>query len=138
MGNRIKRIGLIALAFASLLFLTLGASLNANLAQWKAPSSADKLKNPSKGNASAIENGKELYGQMCGICHGDEGEGDGMGGMSLNPKPTDLTLKSFQSQSDGAIFWKITEGRSPMASYKSILTDEQRWQLVNFIKTFKK
>jgi len=138
MGNRIKRIGLIALVFASLLFLTLGGSLNANLAEWKAPTSADKLKNPAKGNAEATEKGEELYGQMCGICHGDEGEGDGIGGMSLNPKPTDFTLESFQSQSDGAIFWKITEGRSPMASYKSILTEEQRWQLVNFIKTFKK
>jgi mono/diheme cytochrome c family protein len=37
---------------------------------------------------------------------------------------------------DGEIFWKMTEGRKPMPSFKKQLTDEQRWQLVNFLRTF--
>ena len=36
---------------------------------------------------------------------------------------------------DGEIYWKITEGRKPMPSFKNQLSDEQRWQLVNFLRT---
>jgi len=43
-----------------------------------------------------------------------------------------------QNQSDGAIYWKITNGNPPMASYKETLTEEQRWQLVNYIRELKR
>ncbi len=106
--------------------------------KWEAPASADNLKNPFKGNADATAKGKKTFKQMCAICHGDKGKGDGMAGMSLKPKPSNFTLEKVQSQSDGAIFWKMTEGRTPMASYKDILKEEQRWELVNYIRTLKK
>jgi len=105
---------------------------------WKAPASANKLKNSVKGNATATAAGKKIYTQMCAICHGNKGKGDGMAGMSLNPRPTNFTTNKVQSQTDGAIYWKITEGRAPMASYKTALKSNQRWQLVNYIRTFKK
>ena len=75
---------------------------------------------------------------MCAICHGNYGKGDGMAGSSLTPRPTNFTISKVQAQSDGALYWKLTEGRAPMASYKTILKKEQRWQLVNYIRTFKK
>lgn len=106
--------------------------------EWKAPASADKITNPLKGNTTAAEEGKKIYKQMCAICHGNTGKGDGMAGMSLNPRPTNFTTEKVQSQTDGAIYWKLTEGRPPMASYKNILKEEQRWQLVNYIRTLKK
>jgi len=105
---------------------------------WIAPECANQLKNPVKGDESATTQGKKLYNQLCFICHGDKGKGDGMAGMSLNPRPTDLTSKGVQAQTDGAIYWKITEGRPPMASYKESLSNEKRWQLVNYIRTLKK
>jgi len=105
---------------------------------WKAPASAEKLTNPMKGNDDATKKGEELYGQMCAICHGDDGEGDGMAGGNLNPPPTDFTSDITQKQSDGALFWKLTEGKAPMASYKSMLSEEKRWQLVNYIRSLKK
>lgn len=105
---------------------------------WVAPKSADAVKNPLKGNVSATAEGKKLFAQMCAICHGNKGKGDGMAGMSLNPRPTNFTKESVQAQTDGAIYWKITEGRAPMASYKASLKDNQRWQLVNYIRTLKK
>ena len=71
------------------------------------------------------------------ICHGTKGAGNGVAGASLKPKPANFTLKEIQAQSDGAIFWKITEGRTPMAAYK-MLSDTQRWQLVSYIRTLKK
>lgn len=54
--------------------------------------------------------------------------------MALKPWPANLTKDLVQDQSDGALFWKITEGRTPMAAYKDVLTEEERWQLINFIR----
>jgi hypothetical protein len=67
-----------------------------------------------------------------------KGKGDGMGGAGLTPKPSNLTSDAVQSQTDGAIFWKITEGRTPMASYKASIPEKKRWQLVNYMRTLKK
>jgi mono/diheme cytochrome c family protein len=106
--------------------------------EWVVPASANNLKNPVKGNTEATEKGKKLYKQMCAICHGSKGKGDGVAGMSLTPRPSNFTSAKIQNQSDGAIYWKLTEGRAPMASYKQMLKDDQRWQLVNYIRTFKK
>lgn len=104
---------------------------------WVAPKSADNLKNPLTGNLNATNEGKKMFKQMCSICHGDKGKGDGMAGMTLKPRPSNFTTKKVQDQSDGAIFWKLTEGRAPMASYKKTLTETQRWQLVNYIRQLK-
>lgn len=105
--------------------------------KWVAPASADKIVNPLKGDANAAASGKKLYKVMCFVCHGPKGKGDGMGGAGLTPKPTDLTSKVVQAQSDGAIFWKITEGRTPMASYKSSIPEKKRWEIINYIRTLK-
>jgi mono/diheme cytochrome c family protein len=105
---------------------------------WVAPKDADNVKNPLAGNAAAVADGKTLYVANCGPCHGDKGKGDGPAAQGLNPKPADHTSVSVQSQSDGAIFWKLSEGRTPMPSYKKIFSDQQRWELVNFIRTLAK
>jgi mono/diheme cytochrome c family protein len=105
--------------------------------KWVAPASADKIVNPLKGDASAAASGKKTYKVLCMVCHGSKGKGDGMAGTGLTPKPADLTSEEVQSQTDGAIFWKITEGRAPMASYKSSIPERKRWELVNYIRTLK-
>lgn len=107
---------------------------------WVAPESANSLTNPLKGQADAVSAGKKLYTTYCAVCHGDRGKGDGIAAAGLNPKPADHTSAKVQSQSDGAIFWKITNGRAPiasMASYKNTLSETQRWQLVTYIRTLK-
>ena len=105
---------------------------------WKAPKSADKLKNPFINNKNAAEHGKKLFVQDCVTCHGKSGLGNGIAGSALNPKPANLTLKSVQSQSDGAIFWKISNGRNAMIPWKYTLSKNQRWQLVNYVRTLVK
>lgn len=117
------------------MFLLLSAMpVNKRFGDWKAPAEADRISNPLQGNAEASEAGKKIYVQFCVVCHGAKGKGDGIAGMSLNPKPANHTSQKVQAQSDGAIFWKITTGKPPMAAYKGILTDTQRWQLVNYIR----
>ncbi len=103
---------------------------------WYAPPVADKVLNPLLRNSISAAEGKKTYMQICVVCHGDKGKGDGIGGLALNPRPANFSSLKVQQQTDGAIYWKITEGRAPMASYKTILTEMQRWQLVNFIRTF--
>jgi mono/diheme cytochrome c family protein len=105
--------------------------------KWVAPTSADKIINPLKTDANAAASGKKLYKMMCFVCHGPKGKGDGMGGAGLTPKPTNLTSDAVQSQTDGALFWKISEGRSPMASYKTAIPENKRWEIINYIRTLK-
>jgi len=121
-------------ALAGVLIMLSTVRINKKTDEWKAPPEADKVSNPLKGNAAATDAGKKLYAQLCVVCHGDKGKGDGVAGISLNPRPANHASQKVQSQTDGAIFWKITSGRPPMAAYNSTLTEVQRWQLVNYIR----
>lgn len=105
---------------------------------WDAPKSANDMKNPFAGDVSAISQGKKMYNQMCAICHGRKGDGKGVGGVSLSPKPTNFLSLGVRNESDGAIFWKITEGKPPMAAYKELLNEDQRWKLVSYIRELEK
>jgi len=105
---------------------------------WVAPPSSNSVRNPLRGNTSATALGKIKYEQLCAICHGKSGRGDGIAGMSLTPRPANFTSSKIQSQTDGALFWKLNEGRAPMAGYKTILKENERWQLINYLRTFKK
>ena len=104
---------------------------------WVAPVWADTIKNPLKGNLKSLDDGKKLYAQNCSVCHGDKGKGDGIAAAGLTPKPADHSSEKIQKQSDGVIFWKMTNGRPPMASYAKLFSDAQRWALVNYIRTLK-
>lgn len=102
---------------------------------WAVPEYTKGLKNPFVGNKVATAEGKLIYGQMCVLCHGITGEGNGEAGLSLEKKPANfLTLENLFYDSDGEIFWRITAGKPPMASYDELLTEDQRWKLVNYIR----
>ncbi len=102
---------------------------------WAVPEYTKGLKNPFEGNNAATNEGKEIYGQMCVLCHGLTGKGNGEAGLSLEKKPANfLALRNLKNESDGEIFWKITTGKPPMSSYDELLTEDQRWKLVNYIR----
>jgi mono/diheme cytochrome c family protein len=124
--------------FASALFLVFSLSYLFTLAQnppWFAPKDSDNLKNPLAGNTSVVSDARALYIANCGPCHGDKGRGDGPAASGLNPKPADHSSVAVQNESDGALFWKLSEGRAPMPGYKKIFSDQQRWELINYIRT---
>ena len=125
-----------SLCLGATLFMSLTPMLDAG--PWVAPKTADASANPLKDDAQALAEGKKLYGQLCAVCHGDKGKGDGIAAAGLNPKPADHTSDKVQSQTDGAIFWKLTTGTPPMASYEKQLTEHQRWALVSYMRTLKK
>lgn len=106
---------------------------------WPVPDAAKNKKNPVASNAESIANGKELWGTHCKSCHGSKGLGDGTKAAQLKTEPGDLSKATFQSQTDGAIFYKLSEGREDMPSFKKKIPDEDdRWSLVNFMRTLKK
>jgi mono/diheme cytochrome c family protein len=106
----------------------------AQTSNWVAPESSNNLKNPFKGNASATADGKKIFNQMCVLCHGLTGKGNGEAGLSLERKPANFLALRVVNETDGNIFWKITHGKAPMATYEELLTDDQRWKLVNYIR----
>lgn len=109
---------------------------NSALAQlaWVAPKYSNDIKNPLKDNKNATAKGKKIFSQMCIVCHGVTGKGNGVAGVSLDPRPANFLSIDVRNETDGAIFWKLTEGKPPMAAYKDLLTDDQRWELVNYIR----
>lgn len=103
---------------------------------WVAPESAKNLKNPFQvTDQNVIKKGEKIFSQICWTCHGKTGIGDGPGGANLNPKPANFKATSFMAQTDGEIFWKLSEGKGVMPSYKGMFSEEQRWQLVTYIRS---
>ncbi len=125
---------------ARLTAIALGLGLVAVVAmaasdEWKAPARAARKPNPVPVDAKSLESGKAAYLKECNSCHGPEGKGNGSAAANLEKPPGDLSNPRMWDQTDGALYYKITEGRKPMPSFEKLLTDEQRWQVINYIRT---
>jgi mono/diheme cytochrome c family protein len=96
------------------------------------------LVNPVPPTPDSVGRGAELYTQSCSLCHGPQGKGDGPVGVTLNPRPADLTLHTAPGvHSDGQLYLWISDGfpNSPMPAFRETISDEDRWNLVNYIRT---
>ena len=84
----------------------------------------------------SIAQGKGLFMQGCAICHGDRGRGDGTAAVALEASPRDLTDAEFMgSRTDGGLFKTITEGKNEMPSFEEAYTEEERWHIINYVRT---
>lgn len=104
---------------------------------WSVPEEAANMNNPRVANDESIEAGKTAFGEFCQTCHGEGGAGDGpmvsMARIEYIPDFTDAT--TLQEQSDGTLFFKIgNKGDNKMPAIVRV-TDQQRWDLVNFLRT---
>jgi mono/diheme cytochrome c family protein len=104
-------------------------------AEWKAPTRAAKRKNPIAANDASIAAGKAVYLKQCLSCHGSCGKGDGPAAKDLPKPPHDLTDPAILAQSDGTLQWKITTGRKPMPAFETLLSEDERWQVVIYTRT---
>ena len=103
--------------------------------EWKAPARAARKKNPIPSDEKSIAAGKAVYAAQCLSCHGPTGVGDGPAAHDLNPKPRNLSDPAIQSQSDGSMFWKITEGKKPMPTFDKLIGEDERWNVINYVRT---
>ncbi|MBI1783966.1 cytochrome c, partial [Candidatus Sumerlaeota bacterium] len=73
----------------------------------------------------------------CATCHGNEGKGDGSSREFIPMNPANLSDPAFASKkTDGEWYWKITTGRTPMNAYEDYISEEDRWNVINYIRTF--
>jgi mono/diheme cytochrome c family protein len=111
---------------------------NAQSKPWIAPAAAQAVKNPVASTPDVLKAAKTLYITNCAPCHGEKGKGDGPAAASLTPHPADHTSAALRNEPDGSLFWKLSEGRTPMPTYKKILTETQRWELIDYIRSLSK
>lgn len=102
--------------------------------EWKAPADAAELQSPLRDSVLAEQKGKELYNIYCWSCHGETGFGDGAAGGALGQRPANFHSQKVKSESNGALFWKLSTGRGNMPPFRDVLTEQQRWQLVAYIR----
>ena len=88
--------------------------------------------------ADAAKDGAAVFKINCETCHGPQGHGDGPAGAVLDPAPKDLAeLQAIAG--DDYLFWRISKGKegTAMVAWKGVLTDEQIWQVISYIRTLK-
>jgi len=124
------------LALGSLLLLS-GCAPPDEGGLWTVPEVARARTNPVPATAGSLREGKELYQRECLICHGEKGDGNGPWNEKLPKPPGDFTDRQAMARmTDGEVFWKIGAGRDPMPPFGDRLSEEQRWKLVNYLRTF--
>ncbi len=102
---------------------------------WPAPATAIKMANPVKADAASLKHAKEIYEKNCKSCHGATGKGDGTKAAKIDISCGDFSSAEYTKISDGELFWKTTEGRKPMPSFKEILDESEIWSVINYTKS---
>ena len=102
------------------------------------PDEAAGVQNPIEATDESVSMGAELYANNCAVCHGEEGEGDGPTAASLDPAPADLHEDHVQGLTDGGLYYIISHGRpeTAMPAWEESLSEDERWHVVNFMRTF--
>lgn len=115
--------------FMVILFLSLQVSAQ----EWIVPDESKNAKNPVEYNLDNVKKGKDLFIANCKSCHGDPGKHNG---LPLAPPPPDVTSDLMQNNTEGELYYKITNGRGPMPQFKTNISDDDRWRIVNYIRNF--
>jgi mono/diheme cytochrome c family protein len=131
------------LRLRKLLFVLLLAAISISVVfaiyqnrQWKIPEEAKLRRNPLESTPQALAAARVIYLDKCVQCHGETGKGDGPDAAMYYPSPASLIdSKRMSGVTDGELFYEISVGRKPMPAFKKRLTEEQRWQLVLFVRS---
>ena len=114
-----------------------GQPLPAHMAEpYQSLADLAKVNNPIPASKGSIEQGKLVFYQYCAACHGN-GNGQGPAAQYAGRSVADLTAANVKKESDGVLFWKITEGNipRPMPEFRAFLTKEDVWNIINYIRT---
>lgn len=105
--------------------------------EWVVPEKYVNMKNPTDPDVD-LAIGKALYNKHCKSCHGKEGYGDGPKAEEMTGDLGDFSSEEYQAQTDGELFYKTSFGRLDMPEYtKKMPDDEDRWLIVNYMRTLK-
>lgn len=100
------------------------------------PMQALNLKNPIERSDAVLEQGQQIFGQACSICHGANGRADVELGQSMYPPAMDLTSPHVASWNDAELFWIIQNGIrfTGMPAWKYRIGEEDTWKLIHFVR----
>jgi mono/diheme cytochrome c family protein len=131
--KRSKKPQVVALAIlGAIALLAFAANLRGRLAQ----RAAHNLANPVAATPEVLAAAKSSYESHCASCHGVTGNGKGDKAQGLWTTPTDFQIAAqLGRRSDGDLYWITTNGKWPMPAFESKLSDLERWQLVDYIRT---
>jgi len=124
--------------FVSSVLVLFSATLIAQPKPWVVPANFKTMKNPVAQGDASTKAGLAVFNKNCASCHGKTGLGDGVKARALKNFPGDFSKPEFQSLSDGELFYKTKTGRDEMPKYEGKLTDDEIWNTVNYLRTFKK
>jgi len=139
-----RSLRLFALAIPVLTLLTFAcwsgsaAAADSVSGKWLSPGPSAAKKNPIASTPESIAAGQKIYSKTCLMCHGKSGDADGPAVIELNIHPAKLSDPQLATESDGALFWKITTGKKPMPAFGKRFSETDRWNLVNYIRTLPK
>jgi len=100
---------------------------------WVVPDEAKAVVTSLPFSETTVQQGKDLFNANCKSCHGAIGTN---APLALTPSPGDPASERFASQTDGSLYFKITNGRVAMPSFKNTLSDNDRWAVISYIRTF--
>lgn len=106
----------------------------------RAQATAQLIYNPFPITEDGLSRGKDLYNIMCGICHGEKGDGNGylVSEDNLNAKypaqPRIFLLPEYVAASNGQYYHSIMHGINVMGGYADKLSYEERWQVIHYIR----
>jgi len=109
-------------------------TVNGMAHEWMAPKEAAEVKNPVAMEMESISRGKAVYLDNCAACHGDNIDGLSAQSVGLKTSPPNLK-KRIKTHSDGDFFWKIQEGRREMPAFKDTLSEDESWEVLNYIRS---
>jgi len=134
MKSRIVKIFMIVFATTAFLILVNAQGVQ----EWIVPAKFKTMKNPTSASKENLANAKDLFSKHCKSCHGSTGLGDGTKAASLDATCGDFSTAKFQAQTDGEVFFKISEGRGKMPSFKKTITDDNdRWMIIHYLRNLK-
>jgi mono/diheme cytochrome c family protein len=80
--------------------------------------------------------GEDVYRELCAVCHGDNGRGDGPLAFGMRPTVIDLRFHMAEGHTDDDLYGWISDGLPgvPLHTYRSELSEQERWDVINFIR----
>jgi mono/diheme cytochrome c family protein len=100
---------------------------------------AEIINNPYPITKAGLEKGKLLYNIQCGICHGEQGDGNGYllrdDGGKYPVQPANFLLDDLIASSNGRYYHAIIYGKNLMGGYGDKLSYEERWQVIQYIRS---
>lgn len=115
------------------ILLILLISLHVSAQVWVVPAENEGKKSPFAFSDSTRKAGADIYVANCKSCHGDPGKNNV---IQLVPIPPDPASAKMQANSDGALQYKLLQGRGTMPSFKNTLTPTDLWIVISYIRGF--